>query len=59
MHAEVTDEVTTEKNLNLSQVEKSAANLHDDLKETSWAEESNTPDSYWISIQGPLHFNQY
>ena len=31
VHAEVTDEVTTEKNLNLSQVEKSAANLHDDL----------------------------
>ena len=33
VHAEVTDEVTTEKNLNLSQVEKSGANLHDYLKE--------------------------
>jgi hypothetical protein len=33
VHAEVTDEFTTEKNLNLSQVEKSGANLHDYLKE--------------------------
>ena len=30
---QVEDEVTTEENLNLSQVEKSPANLHDNLKE--------------------------
>ena len=35
VQVEVNDEVTTEENLNLSQVEKSPANLHDDLKETS------------------------